>query len=269
MKNISIIQSNLHFLELTSKFDNEYNSRSFSANFTLAEIWEHFMKNNPSKHTWAAKSYREYTSKIIDKKAAITFNNRNIVSTNEADVTSNMIGKFNAVYQMHQDISNNIKFTDPVSISVLDPTTMPIHPGGTRLMFAEVYTDTIPVIITTYNKMNKYVKMLPTSHIRNLSFNFDNVQFQFLDTSIDHKDASTTYVNMLNDYNIKNKKTKVQQFKQVGDYSSPLTNHTYHQPKDANPPITFELKNGITDCIYANGTLILTRPDGGFWGFVL
>jgi hypothetical protein len=269
MKTISCIQSNSHFLELNSKFDNEYNSRSFSANFTLAEIWEYFVKKNPDKHIWTAKSLREYTSNIIDCKVAITFNNRNIVSTTDKDITSDMIGKFNAVYQMHRDISNNIKFTDPISISVLDPTTMPMHPGGTRLMFAEVYTDTLPVIITTYNKMNRYVKMLPTSHIRNLRFNFDDVEFQFIDSTIGHKDASATYVKSLTDYNTKNKKAKVQNFKQVGDYSSSLTSHTYHQPKDANPPVTFELKTGITDCLYANGTLILTRPDRGLWRFVL
>jgi hypothetical protein len=244
-----ILTSNTQFEDITRDFDNVFGTTTYVAYLTLREIWDNFhIKSHPGAR-YHADDVPTYINNMMLKKAATLFDNKNVVYSNDEGLTGSMIGKLNSVYLMKQDILADRPFRDPISISAFVNEEFTIHPGGTRLMFTDVYHKAIPVMITDYTGTLQDdcpdIELLPYTEF---NFSFKNVNLQYIKMMSSDKYCPTAYDKSLNPLLYDNKGFKtgedtrvIQAVKEIRAKNSWDENLTYHKPLLVTPPRRFEL----------------------------
>lgn len=264
-----LVENNSTFLQLTAKFDHAYQTQTYVANLTLQEIWDNFMiKNNPDSR-WYADNIQQYIHKIVESKTSAAFKRSHILWSDDPDVGSGEIGKMNSVYLMKRDIVNGVPFKYPISIAILKNHQYPIHPGGTRMMFAGKYNKTIPVVFTDYTgQFRETFRHIQAHHPMHLTYNFEKEPLLLVEVPSDHKFCSSAFDKALNPdlYDLQGKKIpspdrNVVWIKQIVDYNLDYLEHTYHKPTRNHSPRKFELSED-GNRIYVDDMLIHEKVDG-------
>ena len=152
MAYVEIIESNEHFVELTKAFDKKYSTTTSFVELSLNEIWDNFYLNSDPDIRWWANDTYEYTNAIITSKIKEIFHDTGEIEICNTDprISEGMIGKINSMYLMKKDILSGKGFVDPMCVSVFPNGNSPVHPGGTRMNWANHYTNKMKVVLTTY-----------------------------------------------------------------------------------------------------------------------
>lgn len=270
MKKIQeIIDNDQDFITYSNEFDRVYSTMTYVADLSLREIWDEFMVKNSPDQRWYGNTPAEYAHEIIASKIADTFTDRNIVYSDDVDITGGMIGKFNSLYLMKTDINNGKGFYNPISISNFENGQSSIHPGGTRLMFSDIYHGKIPCILTFYGDNNTTLENLQP--LENFSFSFGASPLMMVTSSTDSPYASSAHDKALNAhlYDHTGKVIPgdriIKPYKQIVDYHIQDKDYTYHRPTTINPPRKFELRG---DNLYGGDMLLATKIED-IWKIVL
>lgn len=241
------IENNDHFSELCRKFDTKYGTSTYVTSMSLADIWNNFMIRNSPDQRYYADTITDYISEIINGSASSLFRHTTVVYSDDKDVSASDIGKMNSIYLMIQDINNGTPLKNPLSISAFPNGSFPIHPGGTRLMFSDVYHRKMPVMITDYtgNIIGKFSNIRFCDH-SDIEFDFASTRLTHIEIRSDDKYCSVAYDKALNpsaydEYGIPEDKPRIYEtIHQIVDYEIQLDDYTYHKPKEVYPPRKFE-----------------------------
>jgi hypothetical protein len=244
-----VIQNNEHFFKLTHSFDAQNNTRTYTADLTLREIWDMYYSQNPMDNKWHAKTIEEYIHKVIQQKVYQIFyqNNVNQISLDDDRITEGNVAKLNTAYMIKKEILSGGGITDPVSVSKFPNNTNPVHPGGSRLLLTKCYNGKIPVIITDYRNDNIDYTWAKT--IDKLSYDFTNKYNIFMYENTKHTNGAS--------YSQAGAGLDIM-FKQVQSHSEKAA--VFMHPQRANIERTFFLKDDKK--IYVNNLLLAEKQDG-------
>jgi hypothetical protein len=203
-----------HFVELTNEFDNFHGTKTYISFLTLAEISKTFTDDNSDM----------YLSRLINS----LFADSNVVLSNEAWLNDSHIGKLNALSKIIDDIKTGVGITSPVSLSWFGKMNIAIHPGGTRLMVAELYNKPVPVVITDF--VGKFKKKFPVECISPQDTEVaEVVGMNFAVDSTALSDSPGVY----------------RRSAPANTFFKELTDHCpfYANPTKADPPVRYEITN--------------------------
>lgn len=243
-----IIKNNKHFYKLTKRFDKQNNTRTYSAELTLRQIWDMYYSQNPMNNKWHAKTVEQYIHTVINQKVLQTFyqNNVNQISLDDPRITEGYVAKLNTAYMIKKEILSGGGITDPVSVSKFPNNTNPVHPGGSRLLLTNCYNEKIPVIITDYRNDNIDSSWMKT--IDKLSYDFTN-KFNIFMYENTKQTSGATYSQAGTGLDI--------MFKQVQSHSEKAA--VFMHPQRANIERTFFLKDD--NKIYINNLLLAEKHN--------
>ena len=256
MGTIIEIENNEHFFDLTEEFDKKYSTNTFLVEQTLQEMWNCYYETSNKDLIWWANSSSDYTNKILTSRIEQTFcqAERNIVYSNDEDITNGMIAKIVSMSLMQNDLENGKKFNDPICVSLYNNGENPVHPGGSRMNWAGFTHDPLEVLLTVYNKRTppKNVKL---KSYRDLKIDLSRKGFVFMigNSLIDTQWITNTKAAFGKDIMFK-------QIQNAGENAQIFLN-----PKKANPPIKIELQS---DSLLVNDKVLALR-DNGIWRLVL
>lgn len=171
MSYVHMIASKQKFAELTAKFDRAHGTQTYVANITLKEIWDHFVAKNDFRKRWLVQTTQEFTDKIIEMRANQIFAQKDVVYTNDPEYDFKIHGHYNSMYMLRNEIRNKKGLICPISLSKNKEGDFIIHPGTTRMLFADVYHEKIPVVITNYHS-EKIEHPLISQNMNDIHFNF-------------------------------------------------------------------------------------------------
>lgn len=217
-------------------FDHENNTKTYFTELSLQEIRNVVKGDQYGQY--------EYLRTII----AQTFSFEKKVYSNDPRLNRSHIGKLNSFYLMTNDIRTGKKFYSPMSLSIMPDGHKILHPGRTRLLYSEIYSDVVQIMITDYSNLNLDYKPCDL---------FWDPEVQVLYSSHGH-DYNDPYVSShFRKYPVA--------FKTITDHRLDTDKLSYHDPTQVSPPRCFEL---IKNCVYINGDLIL-KQKGKYWRLVL
>lgn len=263
-KNI-LVTSNDQFNDLIFDFDLNYKTKTYYCELTLKQIWDNFMVKTRPNDRWFANSIEDYIDEIVKQKAIPLFKNKDTVWSNDTGIDHGGIGKLNSVYLMKKDLLNNVNFKYPISITAFDKTSFVIHPGGTRMMFGNVYLKTITVIITDYADIIKQYPHLNFYSYELINYDFSINPLLHVEVPSDYKYCPSAFDKALNPdlydncgNKVNSNNRKVVYIKEIVDYNINLSEHSYHRPGTINPPRKFSLKNNE---IYVDDMLVHIKEN--------
>lgn len=256
-----IVSSNDQYNNLVRDFDLNYKTYTYYCELTLKEIWDNFLVKNHYNNRWSADTLNDYTHNIVEQKILPLFKEKNKVYSDDIGIDQGGIGKLNSIYLMKNDLCNGIDFVYPISISFFDENSSVIHPGGTRMMFGNIYNKPIKTVITDYtNTIFKTHPHLPLKKYETINYNFSTNPLIYVEVPSNHEDCPSAFNKVLNTYSI-GKNAKVLYIKELVDYNITLPDHSYHRPASIKPPRKFFLKNNK---IYVDKMLLIIK-DNGKW----
>ena len=220
------------FVELSNDFDRRVGTKTVWTKLTMFDIFEKIL----GEDSWWDIDYQ--IQKWVDRAFSI----KTEFTQDDLDIHQSPIGKMNSIYLMLNDIKNG---------------KIPIHPGATRLILADVYNKPVDICITDYN--NNVRKRFP-----NIKFwEVEDYYFDFSDGMHElHEDWTwtghcPTYADAT-DVDV--------QIKQISTYMIPTTNDfSFHHPRDITTTRKFCLKD---NCITINDMPIAKKIDN-LWKIVL
>lgn len=252
MAKIVEIENNKHFIELTKEFDYTYNTKTYFVEMTLNEIWDNFYLPSDPDIRWWANNTIEYTDAIISSKVKEMFDTtrRNIVYNTDADITEGMIGKINSMYMMKSDILSGKGLIDPMCISIFPNGNNPVHPGGTRMNWANHYNQKMKIVLTNYSMpMNFAVKP-----IEDFDFDLEGNGFSFMIGNSVEDSNWVSYKKAAMGLNIT--------YKQIQNLSAEY--HIFLRPNEIEDTIKFEI---CGNDLLVNDEVLAVKTDK--WRLVL
>lgn len=206
------IETYEQFVELCDKFDSFYQTKTYITYLTLKEINDKFVN----------RDIYNYLENLI----ANLFSSKYTVYSNEPWLSNSHIGKINAISKIVDDIRCGTGITAPMSMSWFGKTRYGVHPGTTRILFADVYYEKIPLVITDYtNKFkqkHKWLDLVEPNQIVEQSI----IGMKFAIDSTSLPDSPKAYRDV----------AKNTVFKELNDH-----NDFYAKPTLANPPREYKL----------------------------
>ena len=161
-----------------------------------------------------------------------------------------MIGKINSMYMMRKDILSGKGLIDPMCISMFPNGNNPVHPGGTRMNWANHYDKPLKVILTNYSMDIPF----DTKHVEEFDFDLTGKGFYFMVGNSVQDPDWLSYKKAAHTDDITYK-----QIQNIGkDY------YVYLRPNDIDETIKFELKNNM---LYVNDSVLAIKTD--MWRLVL
>lgn len=251
MANIIEITDNNHLYDLIAEFDSEYKTSTFFVEQTLSEIWDNFYAPSHPDLRWWANTTSEYTHEILTDRLDALFNGKDGTKVNkDEDVSEAMIGKINSMYLMKLDILNDVEFRDPMCASIFLNGNRPVHPGGTRMNWANHYNKKIKMLVTSYIGTPEF-KVAP---YQEFDFDLKGKNFSFMTGNSVLDSGWASYRKAANNNDIT--------YKQIQNL------HTDYQkflrPNEIEDTVTFELRKNK---LYVNDTLLAEKSD--IWRLVL
>jgi len=235
------------FVELSNDFDQRVGTKTVWSKLTMFDIFEKIL----GEDSWWDIDYQ------IQKWVDNAFSIKTEFTQDDQDIPQSPLGKMNSVYLTLNDIKNGKNFYSPITLSLFKNGKIPIHPGSTRLILADVYNKPIDLCITDYN--NNFRKRFPDVEFLEV----EDYYFDFSDEMHElHEDWTwtghcPTYANMTDDD---------VQIKQISTYMIPTTDDfSFHHPRDVTITRWFRLNN---DCITVNDMPIAKKIDN-VWKIVL
>ena len=252
------IESTEHFLELTNKFDWTHGTTTRIAYLTLKEIWYYFIASDHRDFRYWAETLEDYVDRIISSRIHNSFQDSDGFWSNADNADRSCMGKLNALDQMRQDINTSKGFIHPMSVLFLPNGTNPVHPGQTRLMFHEHYTERLPIIIT----------MMPGAYGFGAPA-IESIEYDFSGQGLSFKTGMTNDPHMPDIFNkaatFNDNLGHAYFVKEITDYLNTSKQVTYHKPEELDPPRYFErADNSIL--VDGNAIAVLDREK---WRIVL
>lgn len=242
-----------HFVFLSREFDKTYQTTTHYIKLTLEEIWQHFLLSSNRDIRWYAETSKQYNHEILNRKINEIFDEETIKFSSKNNLTEDKIGKIYSMFLMKKDIIEGKGLKDPICVSVFNNGNNPIHPGGTRLNFANTYKEPMHVIVTEYKRKLS----LPYLPLEEFSFNFENSNFFFMvGNSIKDTDKWISYRKAAENDNITYK--QIQNIHE--DYKKFL------HPNDYEIDIKFEL---YKENLFVNDTLLAIKNKNNMWEITL
>lgn len=124
------------FVQVVQAIDDFLDTKTYIFYGTLKQINDNFFK-------------RDIDGAIKDAVENL-FNNTTTVNSNDVGLTHRDLEKINSLDYILSDLSNGIKIKNPLSLNYFKTSQWGTHPGNTRLLFSEYYTDTVAAIVTDY-----------------------------------------------------------------------------------------------------------------------
>lgn len=128
------------FINLTQEFDIEVGTKTGIMISSLSEINNKFFKRN----------IQESLNEII--QSVFAYRNKILSTTTEID--PDFISKIYSFYHIVRDLQNGRGLLHPLNLHYFGNRRVGLHPGNTRLNFAEQYSKPIHLIITCYQNAN-------------------------------------------------------------------------------------------------------------------
>ena len=246
------IENNDHFLELTKEFDKKHRTQTYFAELTLNQIWKYFYKTSHKDIRWWANTPTEYTDKILTSKLKEMFEDtgRTVVYNTDNDITEGMIGKINSMYMMRRDILSGKGLIDPMCVSMFPNLNSPVHPGGTRMNWANHYDTPLKVIVTNYS-MRMLFEPKP---IEEFDFDLEGKGFYFMVGNSVKDPDWLSYKKGADTLNIT--------YKQIQNISKEY--YRYLRPNEIDEQIKFELSG---ETLLVNDSVLAIND--GMWKLVL
>lgn len=253
MAEIIEIENNQHFVELTKEFDKTHNTKTHFVEMTLNEIWDNFYLPSDPDIRWWANNTVEYTNAIISSKIKEMFvaTERNIVYNTDADITEGMIGKINSMYMMKLDIQSGKGFIDPMCVSMFPNGNNPLHPGGTRMNWANHYNKKMKIVLTNYSMPINF----PVKSIEEFDYNLENKGFSFMVGNSIEDSNWASYKKAAMDLNIT--------YKQIQNLSEEY--HIFLRPNEIEERIKFQM---YQDALLVNDEILALKCNDA-WMLVI
>lgn len=124
------------FVQVVQAIDLHLNTKTYIFSGTLKQINDNFFK-------------RDIDGSIKDEVSNL-FKHKNTVYSNDPGLTHRDLEKINSLDYILSDLSSGIKIKNPLSLNYFDTSLWGTHPGNTRLLFSEYYTDTVLGMVTDY-----------------------------------------------------------------------------------------------------------------------
>lgn len=251
---IEIAIENLdHFVFLSRQFDKKYQTCTYYIKLTLEDVWQNFLLPSKKDIRWWAKTSKEYNHQILSRKINEIFDEETIKFSLKHNLPEDKIGKIYSMFLMKKDIIEGKGLIDPICVSVFNNGNNPIHPGGTRLNFANIYKEPMHVIVTEYKrKLN-----LPYLPLEEFSFDFENSNFFFMvGNSIKDKDKWISYRKAAENNNVT--------FKQIQNIHKDYQKFLHPNTNENN--IKFEL---YKENLFVNDTLLAIKNKNNMWEITL
>jgi len=235
-----------HFIELSHDFDQRWNTTTRWCSITMNDINQKILKED----TWWDVDYNiRKWEKVFDIKSNFRHD--------DLDIPQGPLGKMNSIWLMLNDIKNGQDFYSPICMSLFQNGNKPIHPGGTRMILADVYTDPVHLCVTDYNNnLETEYPDITWYTVDDYYFDFSHLHELYEDTTTDGN--CRTYTQEALGERIR--------IKQICTYMMPTTDtFNYHAPRTAETPRYFKLEN---DIISINDMPLAKKTDG-IWNIVL
>lgn len=234
-----LVKNYNHFVNLSNRFDCQYNTKTYVATTTLKQIADTLKKD------------KNRVNASIQNLVNSVFANSNIILSNNENQSP--IVTLNACADMVRDINNNIFIKHPVCMFFFKHNKWFVHPGNTRLLFANQYFYPVDVVITNYSKRVITKKC---------TFDLHNTSDLVLD-SVKGLDFFTYWTNSNARRSFKKKVGRGNYLlKELEDIA---TVEVLRNPKNYNPPRIYEYKNAK---VYMNGTEFLRHINDN-WFFCI
>jgi hypothetical protein len=171
---------------------------------------------------WCSDTIEEYVDTIVKQKVLPLFKHKNALMSNDIGIDHGGIGKLNSIYLMKTDLLNGIDFKYPISITSFDKNNFVIHPGGTRMMFGEIYKKPIQIIVTDYTnticERYPHIKFAP---YQTMSYDFLKNPLTHIEVPSDHRYCPSAFDKALNPHLYNNVDGDSCLFGFVGHFQSP------------------------------------------------
>jgi len=252
----------------SEKFDSRNGVTTYSANLTLRQIWDNFLIKNPEDTRYYADDIDHYVHYImVDMIEHLFSDGRTERTSDDPELTTWDIGKCNSLYKIKCELESGMPIRNPICITALKNGLFPIHPGGTRLMYSDVYHATVPVMLTdqtgTLIRDYSHIQFNP---IEELNFEFEHSGLAVQYSQTEEAQCPTAYrqcYNIIKDEQGEyiSKMMPSIEIQQVVDYLVDAPDYTYHKPKLCNPPRVFKYDKE-NDRVLVDGKSILKRVNG-------
>lgn len=268
-----LMDSNEKFVEYVHALDNHYGTYTKFASMRLRDIWNIFGSKQHNQTKWYADTIEEYSHQVITYCTELARGHgRSVLYSSDPDLKSAAIGKFNAFYLFKKDRQQGRKFLDPISVDIkntISHNAITIHPGCTRLMYADLVDDYINVVVTMETpSLESIIQSTVLEPIENMTYDFNNSPMMLRAVKTIHPSAKQTF----------NKNTKIvcddlgldfekniRMHKCLVDYNREIDGYTYHRPLDVDPTLKFEIFN---DAVTVGDELVAMKTKG-FWRVVI
>lgn len=124
------------FVDVTQAIDLHLGTTTYIFTGTLKQINDNFFK-------------RSIHHSILDEVNNL-FKDSNTVFSNDPGLTHRDLEKINSLDYILSDLSSGIKIKNPLSLNYFETSLWGTHPGNTRILFSEYYTDTVLGVVTDY-----------------------------------------------------------------------------------------------------------------------
>lgn len=124
------------FVQVVQAIDLYLGTKTYMFSGTLKQINDNFFK-------------RDIHASINDEIENL-FKDSKTVYSNELGLTHRDLEKINSLDYILSDLSSGVKIKNPLSLNYFETGLWGTHPGNTRLLFSEYYTDTVLGMVTDY-----------------------------------------------------------------------------------------------------------------------
>ena len=124
------------FVQVVQAIDDFLGTKTYIFSGTLKQINDNFFQ-------------RDIHQCILDEVNNL-FKHKNTINSNDTGLIHRDLEKINSLDYILSDLSSGVKIKNPLSLNYFETSKWGTHPGNTRLLFSEYYTDTVIGMVTDY-----------------------------------------------------------------------------------------------------------------------
>lgn len=170
---ITKLQDYGHFIELTNKFDYQYNTKTFLLKISLKKCNDLFLRRNMVKTL-------NYLIRDI-------FKEKSIIKSHDDTVMEDYLRKLYTLSELVKNLQNNSQIKDPLSLHYFGGYKAALSPGFSRMYFCHQYVDDVNIIFTDYSNTDYSEYFFNDYNINIIKINensFDCTDLSFLENDV-------------------------------------------------------------------------------------
>jgi len=150
------------FVQVVQAIDDFLGTKTYIFSGTLKQINDNFFQRNIHQC-------------IVDEVNNL-FKHKNTIYSNDTGLIHRDLEKINSLDYILSDLSSGVKIKNPLSLNYFKTSQWGTHPGNTRLLFSNYYTDTVISMVTDYKRTVEHdYPHLHFSELEDVSFSVDEV----------------------------------------------------------------------------------------------